>query len=140
MSVTQPLDYANGSVVFGTLDSPRNPYTSAVTGKAMIAGQTYRTPALEVPHGARFVSFEIRGTPTGTGSLSVKVRSGNRSTAPETDVLVDWVTLAPTPLTAISAPGSDVISVDADANFVQLEISPSGCDFSVTAIATARQV
>jgi hypothetical protein len=92
---------------------------------------------MEAPKGALYASFEIRAIyVSGTPTLTVKVRQGNRGGNAVT--LIDRAITSPTALAAMADDAEALVTDVIAANFVQLEISCAGGAADVTVYGGAR--
>lgn len=111
-------------VVYGAADG---------TAATLASGATFLSDPIPVPDGAGSVSFEIRGTPSGTATLAVKVRGGNREGA----TLTDRGVTSPSALVSFATAKTAVVSAPADCRWVQLEIACSGANVALAVYATS---
>lgn len=127
-----PLDACNGTLVFGSESSPYDNNPSAVL---ISPGETLTSEVMEIPSKCQSVSFDVRATPRGNCTLTVRVRGGNR----EFGTLVDLGVTSPDALNTFTADAGAIVSVSAEFNFIQLEIACTGAAAELVVVGAARQ-
>lgn len=136
--MSNPLTAANGAVLIGVRDVSVNAITGAIAPATVANGATVRSSPALVPRPARRVSFEIVATPSGACALAIVIRTANH-TSGDGDVLSSGGNVSSTTVfDSFSSATSGVITIDAEANYVQIEITPSGSDCQLTVVGAAR--
>jgi hypothetical protein len=122
----------NGLVMVGSA-ADSQPF-AAVTPYTVANGVTYRSGVVEVPRDSEYMSFEITLEPSGPCAAVVKVLTGNRYAA----ILPVSGGVQDSSFTSFTSSTSVIVSMLADCNWVQIEITPTGADVAATVVGTVR--
>jgi hypothetical protein len=135
--MSRNLAAPNGAVLIGTPASAE--VFAAVTPAQVANGATARSIPCQVPAGSFYVSFEVQATPSGPCALAIVIRTANRITNVDGEILSSGGnTSSVTAFDSFSTATSEVYVIEADANFVQIEVTPTGADCAVVVTGASR--